>query len=68
MPLARTLSPFGGEREKAVAFGLWPNRIEPQARHYTRVHPRMAAWPNVKGLKPSRGTAATRLYAVSICG
>jgi len=31
-------------------------------------NPRMAAWPNVKGLKPSRGTAATRLYAVSIRG
>ena len=24
-PLAPALAPFGGEREKAVAFGLWPN-------------------------------------------
>ena len=24
-PLAPALSPFGGEREKVVAFGLWPN-------------------------------------------
>jgi hypothetical protein len=38
-PLAPALSPFGGEREKIVAFGLRPNRIEPQARHYNPLAP-----------------------------
>ena len=61
-----------GVHALACCGGMAPNGWTPNGgalpvrRKFIRVHPRMAAWPDVKWLNPSRGTATTRLYACAI--